>query len=151
MEDCQGLSDETKKLTWENGETKMDIRARGGSERFHLAYSQQRFTSEQYEQIASVYCRVVQKKSLLRAWIATKKALEKTEERDQDGMCLGEFNVHVEAAAETGEKATRHFKLKVHDDWKKLDAEVLECNCRNDTKFSRRFISRPLPHKFFSL
>lgn len=45
-------------------------------------------------------------------------------------MCLGEFDIHIEATAETGEMAIRYFKVKVGDYWKILNAEVSERNCR---------------------
>ena len=49
--------------------------------------------------------------------------LEKPEYRDQDGLCEGEFRIHVEVSTEYGGKTRRDFVFKVGDGWRALDAE----------------------------
>ena len=127
-EGCQWLSDEEKSLTWDDRNNKISIRANDGKASFHLAFSQEIFTNNQRNLIGEIYCGVVKDKVRINSWVGTKDALN-TQYRDQDGLCQGEFNVHIEIAEETGEKASKDFIIKVGKTWKELDAELVECKC----------------------
>lgn len=128
---CQALSPEEKPLAWEDGETKITIGARYGKAIFQLAFSQKYLTKEQLDLIDSVYCGVANEKIKFVAWVATPKALESPEFRDQDGLCQGNFKVHVEVVTEAGQRKSKDFIIKVGDTWEKLDAEMLECKCND--------------------
>ena len=130
-EGCQVLSPEDKTLAWDNGETKKNIGARRGKAIFHLAFSQKHLSKEQLSLIDPVQCGITKTKIKFGTWVATLKALEKPEHKDQDGLCQGDFKVHVEVVTETGYQSSKDFVITVGDSWEKLDAKMLECKCND--------------------
>jgi hypothetical protein len=119
-------------LLWNSThESKVSIGARHGTETFTLVFSQQRLTSNQEHRIGTVYCGSIKQKIPIRTWIATRRALEGPENYNQDGLCYGIFTVHVQVTTESGQKSSKHFMIKVTDDWKELSAEMTECYCVN--------------------
>lgn len=129
INDCHWLSKEEKSLCWENGKVKVNIGAKYGRAIFNLAFSQKYLSKEQLDLVSPVYCGVIKEKVKPIAWVATCKALENPEYRDQDGLCQGNFKVHVEVVTEKGQRKSSDFVIRVGDRWEKLDAEKLECKC----------------------
>jgi hypothetical protein len=143
---CQWLSYEEKPLVWNEGSIRTTIGARGDKAMFHLVFSQQRLTTNQKDLITPLYCSIAKKKVGIRTWIGSKKALEKPEYRDQDGLCQGEFTVHVEVFTEHGHKAYKHFTIVVGGDWHKLNVSTIAiCQCSTKSSLSERFL--PLFHR----
>jgi hypothetical protein len=112
---CEWLSSELKQLAWTDGEKRTTIKAKGGSATFHLAFSQETLTKEQLELIDPVYCGIANDKIKCIAWVATARALQRTEYADQDGLCYGEFVVHIKVDEEYGRgTASKHtFTLRL--------------------------------------
>jgi hypothetical protein len=89
----------------------------------------EKLTKEQSDLIDPVHCGIVNQKTKCFAWIGTERALARTGYADQDGMCKGEFMVHVDAVMDNGKTVNKHFKIKIGDEWSDIDAEMLECRC----------------------
>jgi hypothetical protein len=116
-EGCDWLSvTDTKTLVWENGKTETSIKNKPAEGVFCLAFSQEKLTQQQIDLIDPVYCGKVKQKMKCFAWIGTDRAFVRTAYADQDGMCKGEFMVHVEVVMDNGKTANKHFKIKVGDD-----------------------------------
>jgi hypothetical protein len=127
---CTWLStDDKKTLTWQNGEIITSIKPRGGDGILCIAFSQERLTKEQHDLIDSVKCAMVNDNVRCTAWVGTKRALERTAYADQDGMCQGNFIIHVDVISDTGNKVSKHFKITVGNEWHTLNAEMQECDC----------------------
>jgi hypothetical protein len=149
---CKWLDSKEKNLSWDNGETKKTIAANGGKAIFHLAFSQQNLIQTQKDQIGSAFCGIIKKETKVQSWIGTKNALQNPEYRDQDGLCQGEFKVHVEISTDYGHRTKNDFNVKVGGYWQSLDADMLECDCFKKSllmrvlgKFKRRKITGLLP------
>jgi hypothetical protein len=67
--------------------------------------------------MGTVYCELEIRKVEPKAWIATEKALEDQADSKGDGMCRGTFKVHVDVTEENGNMDSKHFVIKVPDDW----------------------------------
>jgi hypothetical protein len=126
---CEWLSAHEKRLCWDDGEIRTTITPKGGTAIFHLVFSQRNLTATQTEQIGSVFCAIVGENTKAQAWMATKKALQNPEYRDQDGLCQGEFRIHLEVSTEYGHKTRNDLIIKVGENWQRLDAEISECGC----------------------
>ena len=66
-----------------------------------------------------------------------KSALENPEYRDKDGLCQGEFIVHVEVS-EYGQRSRNDIVIKVGKNWEHLDAEISKCGCYKKSWFKSR-------------
>jgi hypothetical protein len=114
--------------SWDDRTNKTTIGAKGNEAMFHLAFSQQLLTKNQERQIVPHYCSIAKDKVKIRTWIGSLKALN-PEYADQDGLCQGEFRVHVEVVTEYGHRAHSDFIITVGNDWNSLDARKLDCHC----------------------
>jgi hypothetical protein len=135
--DCKWLSEKEQNLCWDDGDIRATIGANGDKAAFHLAFSQENLTPTQKTQISSLFCGIIKKDMQVQSWIGTKKALENPEYRDQDGLCQGEFKVHVEVFTEYGHRIRNDFIIKVGDNWRSLNAEILECGSFRKSRFRR--------------
>ena len=126
---CQWLSFNEKSLAWNDGNIGRTIGARGNKAIFHLAFSQQLLTTDQQNDITPLYCNIAKRKVKINSWIGTRDALEKPELRDQDGLCQGEFTVHIEVITQYGHRAYKHFIIAVGDDWHSLNVTMIDCQC----------------------
>jgi hypothetical protein len=136
-------------LVWGNGSSKNPISGHS-SEKFQIAFSQEKSTDEQNEKITYVQCGNLDKSKRTKfyAWFATQRALKSIEYADADGLCLGDFKVHVEIKTERGHRISKDFLLRVGDGWRNLEAEMYECNCKYKkkslkTKILERFKKKP--------
>ena len=91
--------------------------------------SQEKLTQEQNDLIDPVHCGILNQKVRCFAWIGTERALARTAYADQDGMCKGDFNVHVDIVIDNGKTVNKHFKIEVGDEWHNINAEMFDCNC----------------------
>jgi hypothetical protein len=132
---CQWLSFNEKSLAWNDGNIGRTIGARGNKATFHLAFSQQLLTTDQQNDIIPSYCNIAKKKVKVNSWIGTREALKKPESRDQDGLCQGEFTVHIEVFTDYGHRAYKHFVITVGDDWHSLNVTMIDCQCFRKFKF----------------
>lgn len=126
---CKWLSTHEKKLCWDDGEIRTAITSRGGTATFHLAFSQKNLTESQMKLIGSVFCAIAGEDTKVQTWMATRSALENPEYRDQDGLCQGDFIVHVEVSTEYGQRSRNDIAIKVGKNWEHLDAEISKCVC----------------------
>jgi hypothetical protein len=140
---CQWLSTHEKPLCWDDGDTQKTIASRGKAI-FHLAFSQGNLTQTERKQIGSARCGILSKETQVESWIATKKALENPEYRDSDGLCKGEFKVHVEVSTEYGHKTRSDFVINVGDGWRVLDTEQQTCECLPRPWWRKFFRTNPL-------
>jgi hypothetical protein len=141
-EGCQWLSIHEKPVCWDDGDIRRTIASRGKAI-FHLAFSQANLTQTQKNQLGSVRCGVLDRDTQAEAWIATKKALEGPEYGDADGLCQGEFKVHVEVSTEYGHKTRSDFVIRVGDGWRTLDTEQQKCECLPKPWWHKIFHRRP--------
>ncbi len=140
INNCLASSTHEKKLVWENGEEKLTLAAKHGREKFQIAFSQEKLTAEQKSMISPIHCGIVNQETYFRSWFTTRRALESIEYADADGLCLGNFMVHVEVATEDGYRVFSDFLIKVGEGWRNLDAEQIKCECFQHSK-RRRFIN----------
>jgi hypothetical protein len=127
---CQALNNEDKVLMWNDTRTnKTDISAKYGKKSFTLAFSQEEFTHDQIDSIGTIYCGMKNQDTAVYSWVGTQRALVTPENYNQDSLCQGEFRVHADVIAETGQKVSSHFSIKVGDNWKSLTAEMGICDC----------------------
>lgn len=104
---------------------------------FHLAFSQQ-LTENEENSITPVYCGIANRITpQIHKWIATKKALANPIKREQDGMCNGEFKVHVEVFSIDGDRTYSDFIIKVGKEFENLDVTKVDCKCINESKWTR--------------
>jgi hypothetical protein len=135
-EGCNWLSIvDTKMLVWENGKTETSIKNKPAEGVFCLAFSQEKLTEEQRDLIDPVHCGIAKQKVKCFAWVGTERALARTAYVDQDGLCQGEFIVHIEIAMDNGKTVNRDFKIKVGDKWSDLNAEMLNVTNNEKTKY----------------
>lgn len=128
--DCQALSTEDKSLMWNDTlSNKTNIAAKYGKNSFTLAFSQEKFTHDQVKSIGTVSCGVKNKDIPIYTWIGTLRTLIAPEKHNQDALCEGSFNVHVDVMSETGQKISSHFVITVGDTWKSLTTQKNECDC----------------------
>lgn len=95
--------------------------------------------------MSSAFCAVAGEKIQAKAWMATRSALEYPEYRDQDGLCQGNFKVHVEVFTEYGHKIRNDLIINVGDEWRDLDAKVSNCGCYKESLLGR--LSRKIRNK----
>ena len=119
----------TKTLVWESGKTETSIKNKPAEQVFCLVFSQEKLTQEQNDLIDPVHCGILNQKVRCFAWIGTERALARTAYADQDGMCKGDFNVHVDIVIDNGKTVNKHFKIEVGDEWHNINAEMFDCNC----------------------
>lgn len=106
---------------------------------FHLAFSQ-RLTEKEQNSITPVYCGLAnQITPQIQKWIATKKALVNPLKREQDGMCKGEFKVHVEVFSIDGYRTYSDFIIKVGEEFENLDVTKVDCECIKKSRFTRLY------------
>jgi hypothetical protein len=96
------------------GEIRTAITPRGETATFHLAFSQKNLTESQMKLTGSVFCAIAGEDTKVQTWMATRSALENPEYRDQDGLCQGEFIVHVEVSTEYGQRSRNDIVIKCH-------------------------------------
>jgi hypothetical protein len=118
---------------WENGSTKNTVSGHS-SEKIQIAFTQEKLTKEQNEKIANVYCARLDSKPKFHSWFATPRALRSIEYADADGLCLGNFKIHVDIKTERGHTISSDFLIKVGGNWRELDAEMNKCSCKYKKK-----------------
>lgn len=140
---CVWLSGEEKRLCWEDGDIQKTI-AKGHTASFHLAFSQENITQTQKKHIGNEHCGILNTKTQAYAWMATRNALQNPEHRTQDGLCQGEFRIHVEVFTEYGNDIRSDFIIKVGNGWQTLNAEQQICRCFPEPRW-RRILRRLKP------
>ena len=85
------------------------------------------YHSEIYGHFKNMRCGILNTKTQAYAWMATRNALQNPEHGTQDGLCQGEFRVHVEVFTEYGNDIRSDFIIKVGNGWQTLNAEKQIC------------------------
>ena len=140
LTNCRALSDnDTKFLLWDINDLKRDIGIKHDEAYFQLVFSQQYLTNQERDSITDVYCGVLDDKTKFQTWIATRDALSNPTDREQDGMCKGEFKVHVEVFSMYGNRAYNDFIINVGKDWHELGVTKVDCECIKEAKVTKLF------------
>ena len=138
---CQWLSYEEKGLTWSDITAKTTIVAKGDKGIFHLVFSQQLLADHQWDKISSLECGIAKEKVHVITWVGTKKALEEPEYRDHDGLCQGQYIVHIDVFSEDGYRVYKHFVIVVGDNWHDLGVQMTDCQCMGKPSLFRKFLT----------
>jgi hypothetical protein len=133
VDGCKTSNTHEKRLVWENGSNKTPISGHS-SEKFQIAFSQEKLTDEQNGKIANVYCGKLDTRTTFHSWFATQRALKSVEYADADGLCLGEFKIHIDIKTERGHRISSDFIIRIGENWRDLEAEMNECNCKYKKK-----------------
>ena len=130
MHGCEAFNKQERSLMSEdNLGHKVDIGAKYGKTTFTLAFSQETFTLDQINLIGKIACSKTKGLYQIKHWIGTRRAIMTPEKYDQDGLCQGKFNVHMDVITETGQSVSSHFNIVVGEQWRDLDATIEYCNC----------------------
>lgn len=116
---CNSLSGEPKTLRWEMGNVYQDIYSRGGEEPLHVVFSDIR---SPIGPIPTIRCSQQTGDASLYAWISTPDGIQNMSVfRNQDGLCLGDFEVEVTVRPKRGQPTSGIFRITVTPNWTQLN------------------------------
>ncbi len=115
---CTSLSGEPKPLRWETGNVYQDIHPLGGEEPLHVAFSDRRVP---IGPIPNLRCSEQAGDASLYAWLSTPDGIQNIYIlRNQDGLCLGDFEVEISVRPKRGHLTSGLFRIHVVQNWREL-------------------------------